>query len=71
MEMAPDPHTPETQTEHEQLVEQLRPESEQEERLVRQMALCRVKLTHLEELVAKAESQLRQALTSVQDEPSP
>ena len=59
------------QTQHEYWRERLQPESEMEERLVRQMTLCSVKLEHIEKLLAKAERQLHQVLESSQDEPSP
>ena len=44
MDAAPDSGMPEPYTQQEQLVARLQPESEPEERLVRQIALCSVKL---------------------------
>ncbi len=71
MDTAPDSNAPDTPTHHEQLIERLQPESDLEERLVRQMALCSVKLEYLIGLLAKAEERLRRVLASPQDEPSP
>ena len=54
--------TPESDSQHEQLVARLQPESEPEERLVRQIALCSVKLEYIEDLLARAEKQLHHVL---------
>ena len=58
-------------TQQEQLLVRLQPESELEERLVRQIALCSVKLEHMETLLAKAAEQLRKVLEEPRDAPSP
>ena len=59
---------PEPSTQQEQLVARLQPESEPEERLVRQIALCNVKLEHIETLLAKAEEQLHRVLADPKNE---
>jgi hypothetical protein len=64
MDVEPEPNALEPYTLHEQLVERLQPESEPEERLVRQIALCNVKLEHIEALLAKAEEQLHRVLAN-------
>jgi hypothetical protein len=62
MDATPDPHAPAPSTCHDQLVARLQPESEPEERLVRQIALCTVKLAHLEARLAHAATQMHQVL---------
>jgi hypothetical protein len=68
MDAAPEPNAPEPYTQHEQLAARLQPESELEERLVRQIALCSVKLEYIETLLAKAEAQLHHMLEDPKDE---
>lgn len=67
MDAAPEPGTPEPYTHQAQLVARLQPESEPEERLVRQIALCSVKLEYIETLLTKAEEQLQKVLEDSQD----
>ena len=62
MDAEPERNVPEPYTQHEQLIARLQPESESEERLLRQIALCNVKLAHIEALLAKAAEQLHQVL---------
>lgn len=62
MDIEPEPDALEPYTLHEQLVVRLQPESEPEERLVRQLALCNVKLEHIEALLARAKEQLHHVL---------
>ena len=62
MDAEPESQAPEPYTQQEQLAARLQPESEPEERLVRQIALCNVKLEHIETLLAKAEEQLHRVL---------
>jgi hypothetical protein len=62
MDAEPGSQPPEPYTQQEQLVARLQPESEPEERLVRQLALCNVRLEHIETLLAKAEEQLLRVL---------
>jgi hypothetical protein len=62
MDVEPEPNALEPYTLHEQLVARLQPESEPEERLVRQLALCNVKLEHIEALLAKAEEQVHHVI---------
>jgi hypothetical protein len=62
MDAEPESPTPKLYTQHEQLAVRLQPESELEERLVRQIALCSIKLEHIDVLLAKAEEQLRRVL---------
>ena len=71
MDTDPEPDMAVDQTQHEYWRERLQPESEMEERLVRQMALCSVKLEYIEKLLAKADGRLQQVLEASQDEPSP
>jgi hypothetical protein len=59
MDVEPEHNVPEPYTQQEQLVVRLQPESEFEERLVRQIVLCSVKLEYMETLLAKAKEQLR------------
>ena len=68
MDAAPDSGMPEPYTQQEQLASRLQPESEPEERLVRQIALCSVKLEHIETLLTKAEEQLQKVLEDSKDE---
>jgi predicted type IV restriction endonuclease len=68
MDAAPESGAPEPYTQQEQLVARLQPESEPEERLVRQIALCSVKLEHIETLLSKAEEQLQKVLEDSKDE---
>ncbi len=68
MDAEPEPHVPETYTQQEQLLARLQPETDIEERLVRQLALCSAKLEHIEALLARAEKQLRHALTGARGE---
>ena len=68
MDVEPDPNALEPYTQHEQLVARLQPESESEERLVRQIVLCSVKLEHIEALLAKAEEQLHPVLEEPKNE---
>jgi vacuolar-type H+-ATPase subunit E/Vma4 len=65
-ELEPQDHEPYTQ--QEQLAARLQPESESEERLVRQIALCNVKLEHIEMLLAKAKEQLRHVFEAPKNE---
>jgi len=64
----PEPNALEPYTQHEQLEVRLQPESEHEERLVRQIALCNVKLEHIETLLARAKEQLRHVLEDPKNE---
>ena len=68
MDAEPEPQVPEPCTQQEQLAARLQPESEPEERLVRQIVLCNVKLEHIEALLAKAEEHLHRVLTESRDE---
>jgi hypothetical protein len=70
MDAEPEPLTPEPYTQQEQLVARLQPESESEERLVRQLALCNVKLEHIALLLARAKEQLHQVLEDPKNEVS-
>ena len=71
MDAEPEHHVPEPYTQQEQLVVRLQPESELEERLVRQIALCSVKLEHMETLLARAAEQLHKVLDASRDASSP
>jgi hypothetical protein len=64
----PEPNAFEPYTQHEQLIVRLQPESEPEERLVRQLALCNVKLEHIETLLARAQEQLHHVLEDPKNE---
>jgi hypothetical protein len=64
----PEPKVVEPYTQHEQLIVRLQPESEHEERLVRQIALCTVKLEHIETLLARAKEQLHYMLEDPKNE---
>ena len=68
MDAEPEPQAPEPYTQQEQLAARLQPESESEERLVRQIALCNVKLEHIETLLAKAKEQLHHVLEDPKNE---
>jgi len=68
MDVEPDPSALEPYTQHEQLVARLQPESESEERLVRQIALCNVKLEHIETLLTRAQEQLHHVLADPKNE---
>ena len=68
MDVEPEPHAPEPYTQHEQLVVRLQPESESEERLVRQIVLCSVKLEHIEALLARAKAQVHHVLEDPKNE---
>ena len=68
MDAEPESQAPEPYTQQEQLAARLQPESESEERLVRQIALCNVKLEHIEALLAKAEEQLHRVLEDPKNE---
>ena len=68
MDAAPEHHVPEPYTQQEQLVARLQPESEPEERLVRQIALCSVKLERIGTLLAKAQAQLHTVIKDPRDE---
>jgi ribosomal protein L17 len=63
-----DPQAPEPYSRQEQLAERLQPESESEDRLVRQIALCNVKLEHIETLLAKAKEQLHHVIEAPKNE---
>ena len=71
MDAEPEHNMPEPYTQQELLLMRLQPESELEERLVRQIALCSVKLEHMETLLAKAAAQLHKVLEERRDVPSP
>jgi hypothetical protein len=71
MHVEPEPNVPTTGTQQEQLFARLKPESELEERLVRQIALCTHRLESIEALLAKAEEQLHMALADSKDALSP
>jgi hypothetical protein len=68
MDVEPESQAPEPYTQQEQLAARLQPESEPEERLVRQIALCSVKLEYIETLLAKAEEQLLRVLKDPKNE---
>ena len=68
MDAEPESQAPEPYTQQEQLAVRLQPESEFEERLVRQIALCTVKLEHIKTLLAKAEERLHRVLEESKDE---
>jgi hypothetical protein len=68
MDAEPEHNAPASYTPQEQLVARLQPESEPEEHLVHQIALCSVKLEHIETLLAKAEERLHKVLDDSQDE---
>lgn len=68
MDAEREPQVPEPYTQQEQLAARLQPESESEERLVRQIVLCNVKLEHIETLLAKAKEQLRHVLETPKNE---
>ena len=68
MDAEPEPQAPEPYTQQEQLAARLQPESGSEERLVRQIALCNVKLEHIEALLAKAKEQLHYVFEAPKNE---
>ena len=68
MDAEPEPHVPETDTQQEEFLARLQPETDIEERLVRQIVLCSAKLEHIEALLTRAEKQLRHALTDTKGE---
>jgi len=68
MDAEPEPQVPETYTQQEELLARLQPETDIEERLVRQLALCSAKLEHIEALLTRAEKQLRHALADARSE---
>jgi hypothetical protein len=68
MDAEPESQVPEPYTQQEQLAARLQPESEPEARLVRQIAICNVKLEHIETLLAKAEEQLHRVLADPKNE---
>jgi len=67
MNVEPEHNVPETDTQQEQLFARLQPESELEERLVRQIVLCSNKLEYIEALLAKAEEQLHNMMADPRD----
>jgi hypothetical protein len=69
MDVEPEHNAHEPYTQQEQFVARLQPESELEERLVRQIVLCSVKLEHMETLLAKAKEQLHKVLDEARDRP--
>ena len=71
MDAEPEPDVPETDSQQEQFLARLQPETDIEERLVRQIALCSAKLEHIEALLTRVGKQLRHALTDARDERSP
>jgi hypothetical protein len=71
MDAEPEPDVPEAYSQQEQRLAHFQPETDIEERLVRQIALCSAKLEHIEVLLTRAEKQLRHALTDARDERSP
>jgi len=71
MDAEPESPVPEIYAQQEQLLARLQPETDIEERLVRQIALCSTKLEHIEALLARAERQLRKALTDAKEGLSP
>jgi len=68
MDAEPEPHVPETYPQQDELLARLQPETDIEERLVRQLALCSAKLEHIEALLTRAEKQLRHALADARNE---
>jgi hypothetical protein len=71
MHAGPEQNVPETDTQQEQLFGRLKPESELEERLVRQIALCSNRLAYIETLLVKAAEQLRNVMTDARNALSP
>ena len=70
MDTEPEHTVPEPYAQQEQLLARLQPESELEERLVRQIALCSVKLEYMETLLARAAEQLHKVLEEPRAAPS-
>jgi hypothetical protein len=70
MDVEPEDNVPEPYTQQEQLFARLQPESELEERLVRQIVLCSVKLEYMETFLAMAKEQLHKVLDESRDAPS-
>jgi hypothetical protein len=71
MDTEPEPNVPEPETQQEQFFARLQPDSELEERLVRQIVLCSVKLEHMETLLTRAKEQLHKVLDESRDAPRP
>ncbi len=71
MDAEPENNVPEPHTQQEQSFARLQPESELEERLVRQIVLCSMKLEHMETLLATAKEQLHKVFDESRDVPSP
>ena len=69
MDAEPEDNVPEPYTQQEQLFARLQPESELEERLVRQIVLCSLKLEHMETLLTMAKEQLHKVLDEARDVP--
>jgi len=71
MDAESEPPVPEPYPQQEQFLVRLQPETDIEERLVRQLTLCSTKLEHIEALLARAEKQLYNTLTDARDGLSP
>ena len=71
MDTEPEPDVPEPSSQQEQLLARLQPETDIEERLVRQIALCSAKLDHIEALLTRTEKQLRHVMMDTRDERFP
>jgi len=69
MDVEPEHNVPEPSTQQELVFARLQPESDLEERLVRQIVLCSVKLEHMEMLLAKAKEQLYKVLEEAREVP--
>jgi len=69
MDVEPEHNVPEPSTQQELVFARLQPESDLEERLVRQIVLCSVKLEHMEMLLAKAKEQLYKVLEEAREAP--
>ena len=69
MDVEPEHNAPEPSTQQEVLFARLQPESDLEERLVRQIVLCSVKLEHMEMLLARAKEQLYKVLDEAREAP--
>lgn len=70
MHAEPESRDSETATQQEQLFARLQPESELEERLVRQIALCRSTLAYIEALLHQAAAQLHTVTAEPKDAPA-